>query len=84
MVERIRPLIDRYPEYDQVVLDLLERNGLFVTLCQEYSELNDQLTRLEKGDGKYLHLQSETKGLRNWRQAVEEEILTLIEGCCPV
>lgn len=82
MVERIRTLIDRYPEYDQVVRDLLERNGLFAALCQEYSDLNYELARLERGaEG---GLQSEVKGLKNWRQAVEEEILTLIEGCCPV
>lgn len=82
MVERIRPLIDRYPEYDQVVRDLFESNGLFVALCQEYSDLNRDLARLERSVGG--SLQNEVKGLKDRRQAVEEEILTLIEGCCPV
>ncbi len=67
MVERIRELLNRFPENEEAVRELIRANPDFDALCQEYKDITQELRRL--------------KGRRG---AVEEELLTRIEGYEPV
>ena len=47
MVERIRDLIERFPEDERLVRELVRSNAAFGALCQEYKESADELDRLQ-------------------------------------
>ena len=67
MVERIREILNRFPENEEAVRELIRANPDFDALCQEYKDITQELRRLEGRRG-----------------AVEEELLTRIEGYEPV
>ncbi len=82
MVERIRELLNRFPENEEAVRELIRGNPDFDALCQEYKDITQELRRLEAT--KDPNSVSEAKGLKGRRDAVEEELLTRIEGYEPV
>jgi len=81
MVDRIRNIMARFPENEDVVRKLILQNRDFDALCQEYSQTGEELEKLaaELGHG---HA-AETHELTGRRRTIEEEILTLIEGYSP-
>jgi hypothetical protein len=81
MVDRIRNIMARFPENEDVVRKLILQNRDFDALCQEYSQTGEELEKLaaETGQG---HA-AETDELTGRRRTIEEEILTLIEGYSP-
>ncbi|MDH3475853.1 MAG: hypothetical protein OEM59_19410 [Rhodospirillales bacterium] len=82
MVERIRGLIERFPENEQAIRHLIESDSLFDVLCDEYRQIAEELRGLgQKGDE---YAAEEAQGLKMRREAVEEQLLTKIEGCKPV
>ncbi len=82
MVERIRELLNRFPENEEAVRELIRGNPDFDALCQEYKDITQELRRLE--GTKDPNSVSEAEGLKGRRDAVEEELLTRIEGYEPV
>lgn len=81
MVERIRTLIERYPEDPETVRLLIEADPLFDAMCQEYAEIAVELSRISPTFERGAAVQSE--GLKMRRLALEEEILARVEGCRP-
>ena len=47
MVERIRHLLDRFPEDEETIRGLIDRDTDFGALCQEYQQTEQELHRLE-------------------------------------
>lgn len=82
MVERIRELLNRFPEDEAVVRQLIERNPDFDSLCETYHTISRALRLLE--GAKDRPARASADGLRKRRTAVEEELLTRIEGHRPV
>lgn len=82
MVERIRDLIERFPEDERLVRELVRSNAAFGALCQEYKESADELDRLQLVGGSTAT--SESNWLKRRRSFLEEEILAVIEGYRPV
>ena len=82
MVERIRHLLDRFPEDEETIRGLITRDADFEALCQEYQQTEQELHRLEDqgaaGGG------AEATELRHRYEAIEEELLARIEGYRPV
>jgi hypothetical protein len=73
MVERIRPLLARFPEDEATVRRLVATDARFNALCQEYREVTELLDRFE----------AEVEPLRQRRAWLEVELLTRIEGYQP-
>jgi uncharacterized protein YdcH (DUF465 family) len=82
MIERIRHLIERFPEDEGLVCELMQSDSTFDALCQEYRQSADELCRLEVMGG--FSAGSEANWLKQRRCWLEEEILTTIEGYRPV
>jgi hypothetical protein len=82
MVERIRDLIERFPEDEGVVYELMQSDSTFDELCREYKQSADELGRLDLLGG--FLVQSEANWLRQRRCWLEQEILAMIEGYRPV
>jgi uncharacterized protein YdcH (DUF465 family) len=81
MVDRIRSIMARFPENEDVVRSLILQNRDFDALCQEYSQTGEELQKLAAEIGKG-HA-AEAEELKGRRRTIEEEILTLIEGYSP-
>jgi uncharacterized protein YdcH (DUF465 family) len=81
MVDRIRNIMARFPENEDVVRKLILQNRDFDALCQEYSQTGEELEKLAAETGQ-VHA-AETDELTGRRRTIEEEILTLIEGYSP-
>lgn len=81
MVERIRDLIKRFPEDEETVRQLIKSDPIFDSLCQEYKDIGDELERLERRSDP--SVATEVEGLTMRRRAVEEDLLTRIEGYRP-
>ena len=81
MVERIRDLIKRFPEDEETVRQLIKSDPIFDSLCQEYKDIGDELGRLERRSDP--GAATEVEGLKMRRRAVEEDLLTRIEGYRP-
>lgn len=81
MVERIRDLIERFPEDEETVRQLIKSDPTFDSLCQEYKDIGDELRRLERKPDPGAAIEAE--GLKMRRQAIEEELLARIEGYSP-
>jgi uncharacterized protein YdcH (DUF465 family) len=81
MVERIRDLIDRFPEDEETIRQLIRSDPTFDSLCQEYKDIGDELRRLERRSDPAAAAEAEELKMR--RRAVEEELLTRIEGYRP-
>ncbi|HSA82636.1 MAG TPA: hypothetical protein VLE23_17600 [Geminicoccaceae bacterium] len=82
MVERIRHLLDRFPEDEETIRGLIEGDTDFAALCQEYQQTEQELQRLE-GEGAVAGA-AEAAELRHRYEAIEEELLARIEGYRPV
>lgn len=74
VVERIRTLLDRYPEDEESVRTLVGRDARVEALCQEYSEVLALLRLLEH----------DIERLEKRRTLLEEELMTRIEGYQPM
>ena len=82
MVDRIRNLIARFPEDERTVRELIRNDRDFNALCDEYAEIDKELQRLAKLKDPTAAVEAD--GLQKRRMAVEEELLTLMEGYQPV
>lgn len=82
MVERIRELLNRFPENEAAVRQLIEWNADFDALCESYHHLSRELRQLS--GVKDPVAQENAKSLRNRRNEVEEELLAQIEGHRPI
>jgi hypothetical protein len=82
MVHCIRNILLRFPENEEAVRTLIRDNREFEALCQEYAKTSEELEDLMKLKGPDVAVQADALGKR--RMAVEEEILTTIEGYNPV
>jgi hypothetical protein len=79
MVHRISNVLARFPESEGAVHKLIQENREFEALCQEYENTGQELgafTKLKEPD-------VQADALRKRLMAVEEEILTKIEGYQP-
>jgi uncharacterized protein YdcH (DUF465 family) len=79
MVERVRHLLDRFPEDEETIRDLIGRDAGFDALCQEYQQTEQELRDLEQKEAA-----AEAAELRHRHEAIEEELLARIEGYRPV
>ena len=73
VVERIRSLLARYSEDEEIVRRLVATDASFDALCNEYCKVIELL-----GD-----FETQVKRLRERRAWLEEEMLTRIEGYQP-
>ena len=78
MVERIRQLLNRIPEKQGLVRQLLERNPGLNALCQESDDITQKLSRLEALEDP--GALSKSEDLKGRRTGVEEELLARIEA----
>ena len=83
MVDRIRNIMTRFPENEDVVRKLILQNRDFDALCQEYSQTGEELEKLAAELGQGHAAEAEADELEGRRRTIEEEILTLIEGYSP-
>ena len=78
-VECIRPLLARFSEDEEVVRRLVGTDGTFDALCHQYRRVTDLLKVYQaRADEK-----AEIEWLEKRRAALEEELLTRIEGHQP-
>jgi uncharacterized protein YdcH (DUF465 family) len=82
MVERVRHLLDRFPEDEETIRELINRDAAFEALCQEYEQTERELHQLENG-GAAARGTGEAAELRHRHEAIEEELLARIEGYRP-
>ena len=82
MAERIHNLIKRLPGNEGAILEVMKSDITFDTLCQEYEQIADELSRLQTLGGAVAA--AEANWLRERRSSLEEEILAKIEGHRPV
>jgi hypothetical protein len=82
VVHRIRNILARFPENEEAVRVLIREDRQFEALCREYAKTSQELEDLAKLIGPDAAIQADA--LRKRRVAVEEEILTTIEGYNPV
>jgi hypothetical protein len=80
MVHRITNILSRFPEDEKAVCALIHESREFEALCQEYAETGRELDRLT-GPNKPNAIVGDA--LQRRRIALEEEILTRIEGYTP-
>jgi hypothetical protein len=78
MVHRISDILARFPESEQAVRQLIQQSAEFAALCQEYED-----TSRELGHFTTMMETIEADALRKRSMAIEEEILTKIEGYQP-
>jgi uncharacterized protein YdcH (DUF465 family) len=81
MVHRINKILSRFPENENAVCALIRDSSEFAALCQEFADADrdlEHLTRLTKRNAIVV-----VDALRKRRIALEEEILTRIEGYNP-
>ncbi len=79
MVERIRSLLERFPENEEAVQSLIAADEEFSSLCQEYAGLTEELRHRQQESPA-----EDAAGLRARRNAVEERLLRKMEGYEPV
>lgn len=82
MVDRIRTILTRFPEDENAVRDLIRKNRGFDALCQEYADIGKELEQLTKRKDPDAAIEAD--GLRQRWVAVEEELLTIMEGYKPI
>jgi hypothetical protein len=90
MVQRIQPLLARFPENEASVRQLVATDTGFDALCHEYRkviELLDrfeaEIERLRKAIDSLDRSEAEVERLTQLRASLEEELLTRIEGYQP-
>lgn len=78
MIDPMRNFVERFPVNTDVIRELRETTPAFDALCDEYATVNDKLdalTQLKSPDAA-----TRAIALRERRIAIEEELLTEIEG----
>jgi uncharacterized protein YdcH (DUF465 family) len=80
MIDRIRGIISRFAENENAIRELMQTDPVFDALCEEYATVSKALEELTRMKGQGLN----TTALRERHAAVEEELLTVIEGYRPV
>jgi hypothetical protein len=73
MIERIRPLLTRYPEDEECARELEANDMSFDTLCEQYRKVIDLCNAYD----------AQLKRLREFRAWLEEKLLARIEGQPP-
>ena len=81
MADPVSKVIKRFPESEQTIRLLQETNSKFGNLCQEYATINDKLNALRRMNDLVVTAYEST--LRQQCVAIEEELLTVIEGYRP-
>jgi hypothetical protein len=79
MVHRISNILARFPENEESVRKLIQESREFAALCQEYLNTSQELAYFTKQKEPAI----QTDALQKRRMAIEEEILTRIEGYKP-
>jgi len=82
MVHRIHDLIERFPEDENTVRSLIAGDVGFDALCSEYQDIVEELSEIQRVSGPVAAI--EGMGLKMRRTALEEELLTRIEGYRPI
>lgn len=82
MIQRIRELLDRFPEWEELAEQLIEWDPDFAALCQEYEDLTNKVRRLEEFQEPDARKQAGR--LRGRRNMMEEEILTRLQEYRPL
>lgn len=82
MTDSMHQIVDRFPENKDVIHLLQETDTCFATLCEVYVVINDRLDALAYT--KSAEASARTNALRELRIAIEEELVTAIEGYRPI
>ncbi len=82
MTDPVRQILDRFPENKDVIRLLRETDPRFGTLCEEYVAVIDRLDALAHTED--VEASARASVLRERCMAIEEELLTAIEGYRPV
>jgi hypothetical protein len=82
MIRRIGDLIERFPEDEGTVSELMRRDETFGSLCREYDLSARELARFDIVGGSIAG--AETNWLKQRRSELEQEILARIEGYRPI
>jgi uncharacterized protein YdcH (DUF465 family) len=80
MIRQIRTLLERFPENERAVRALMRVDPAFAALAEEYQQIERELRRLTKAG----EPDDMAEGLSKRKMAVEEDLLTKIEGYAPV
>jgi len=75
MIEEMRQLLERFPEDEQTIGELLQNDETFRSLCQEYRNIDGELRNADS---------EAARDLTHRRAALEEEMMRRIEGYQPV
>jgi hypothetical protein len=75
MIEEMRPLLERFPEDEQTIRELLQDDEAFRSLCQEYHHIDSELQQADP---------EVARDLTHRRASLEEEMVRRIEGYQPV
>lgn len=81
MIDPMRSFVERFPEARVVISELRDTSSAFDSLCEEYVIINEKLDALAQLAGS--DEPARARALRQRRIAIEEELLTLIEGYQP-
>ena len=81
MTDPMSEIIRRFPDKRELTQQLRESSPKFEALCLEYAIVNDKLTALAQTSG--MDVTARTSALAKRRTAIEEELLTAIEGYSP-
>ena len=79
MVYRISTILSRFPENEKVVFALIHDSGEFSALCRAYADTEQELAQRTKFNKRDTMIDA----LQKRCTALEEEILTRIEGYRP-
>jgi len=82
MTDPMQKMVEQFPDKTDVIRQLRDANSDFENLCQEYAIVSDRLDALTEAKGS--DEPARVRALRERRIALEEEILTRIEGHNPV
>jgi uncharacterized protein YdcH (DUF465 family) len=82
MIHRISNIIGRFPEDENAIRELMRSDPKFDALCEEYASISKELEQLTQMKGQ--DVTAKTTALRKQLVAIEEEVLTVIEGYRPV
>ena len=75
MIEELRRVLERFPEDEETIRQLLQNNDNFKTLCKEYNSIDQELQGADA---------ERTTELKHLQASLEEEMLRVIEGYQPV
>jgi HPt (histidine-containing phosphotransfer) domain-containing protein len=83
MTDSMHQIVDKFPENKDVIHLLQETDTCFATLCEVYVAINDSLDALAHTK-KSAEASARTNALRELCMAIEEELVTAIEGYRPI